>query len=77
LGALSPEQFQRHLDLLRWALSVAGARLMWTHLSLTFEPGFREVIDAEALADGAPTSRMIKAFLELDQTSTERVGPRS
>ena len=65
LGAISRKMFEHHLDLLRWAMSVPVARRMWTHLAQTFDPGFRAIVDAEVLADNAPTSSMTKVFLEL------------
>jgi hypothetical protein len=72
LGTLSPDQFQQHLDLLRWATSIPEARLMWVHLAPTFDPAFRSVVESEALADGAPVSGMVKAFAALDQRSLDR-----
>jgi len=66
LGSVSRTQFERNLDLLRWALSVGVARLMWTHLAEAFDPEFRTVVDSEALGESAPTSSMLKAFAALD-----------
>jgi hypothetical protein len=71
-GALSPEQFQQHLDLLRWATSTPEARLIWVHLAPTFDPAFCSLVESEALAEGAPTSGMVKAFLALDHRSIDR-----
>jgi hypothetical protein len=71
-GTLSPEQFQQHLDLLRWATSTPEARLIWVHLAPTFDPAFCSLVESEALAEGAPTSGMVKAFLALDHTSIDR-----
>ena len=70
-GTLSPEQFQQHLDLLRWATSTPEARLMWVHLAPTFDPAFCSLVESEALAEGAPTSGMVKAFLALDHRSID------
>jgi hypothetical protein len=71
-GTLSPEQFQQHLDLLRWATSTPEARLMWVHLAPTFDPAFCSLVESEALAEGVPTSGMVKAFLALDHRSIDR-----
>ena len=71
-GTLSTEQFQQHLDLLRWATSAPEARLMWEHLAPTFDPAFRSLVESKALAEGIPTSGMVKAFLALDHSSINR-----
>lgn len=71
LGSVSQEQFEQHLDLLRWAMSTAEPRRMWEHLAQAFDPGFRAVVDTEVLADDAPTSSLVKAFLTLDTQVTD------
>jgi len=65
-GAVSRSQFDQHLDLLRWALNHEAARRMWTQLAPTFDPDFRAVVEAEALAPEAPTSHMAGAFAAID-----------
>lgn len=72
LGALSEDQFDQHIDLLRWILSVPEPRRMWAQLAPTFSPGFRAVIESEVLAADAPTSRMIKALQSLDPEWVDR-----
>ena len=72
LGAVTREQFEQHLDLLRWAMSVPEARRMWSYLERTFDPGFRAMVDAEALAEDAPISSLTKAFLALDNRAHAR-----
>jgi hypothetical protein len=66
LGAVSQDQFEQHLDLLRWALSMPEPCRMWEYMAQTFDPDFRAIVDAKVLADDAPTSSMVKAFLALD-----------
>jgi hypothetical protein len=70
LGAVSTAMFAQHLDLLRWAMSTPVAREMWVYMAQTFDSGFRETVDDEALANDAPTSGMLKAFLSLDARPT-------
>ena len=71
LGAVSQAMFEQHLDLLRWALSVQAARQMWSYLEQSFDPGFRTAVDREVLADNAPTSSIVKAFLSLGAHPTQ------
>ena len=66
LGVLSPRQFENHLDLVRWATSTPVARRMWIQVAPNFEPGFRELVDRESIADGAPRSRMADALAAID-----------
>ena len=70
LGAVSSAMFAQHLDLLRWAMSVPIARDMWVYIAQTFDPGFRDTVDDEVLANDAPTSGMLKAFLSLEARPT-------
>jgi hypothetical protein len=72
MGLLSRDQFEQHLDLFRWALSVPGARTMWTHLEPTFDPEFRALLDSEVLSADAPTSGMVKALFALSADRTDR-----
>ena len=65
-GAVSRAQFDQHLDLLRWAITHETARRMWAELAPTFDPGFRAVVESEALSPDAPPSRMAKAFTAID-----------
>ena len=69
LGAVPREQFEQHLDLLRWAMSVREAQRMWGYLEPTFDPGFRAMVAREALAEDAPISSLTKAFIALDNRS--------
>jgi hypothetical protein len=71
-GTLSLKQFQQHLDLLRWSMSMPDARLMWVHLAPTFDPAFCSLVESEALAEGAPTSGMVNAFLSLGRRSVDQ-----
>lgn len=71
LGSVTQQQFEQHLDLLRWAMSIPETRLMWAYMAQTFDIGFRSVVDDEVLADRAPTSSLVKAFLALDTEATE------
>ena len=64
-------QIEQRLDLLRWAMSTPEPRRMWEYLAEAFDPGFRAFVDAEVLADHAPTSSLVKAFLALDAQPTE------
>lgn len=66
LGAVSPEQFDEHLDLLRWALHYPAAHRMWEQLAPTFAPGFQAVVETRVLAPDAPPPRMVKAFSAID-----------
>jgi len=72
LGALSEDQFEQHIDLLRWILSLPEPRRMWAQLAPTFTPGFRAVVESEVLAADAPASRMIKALQALDPKGIDR-----
>ena len=38
---------------------------MWEHLSETFDPEFRAIVDQEVLAEDAPLGAMNRAFLAL------------
>ncbi len=67
LGAVSRHQFEQHLDLLRWAMSTREPRCMWEHLSQSFDPGFRAVVDARVLAEKTSTSSLVKAFQALER----------
>lgn len=71
LGTIARTQFEQHLDILRWALSVPVTQAMWKYLAVTFDPEFRKVVESAALAENSPTSSMLKAFLAL----TEPPGP--
>ncbi len=71
LGAVSRDQFDEHLDLLRWAFNHEAARRMWSQLAPTFDAGFRAVIDAEVLSADAPPIRMMLAFQSLDPHWTD------
>ena len=66
LGAVSAEQFDEHLDLLRWALSHPAARRMWAQLAPTFARGFREVVESDVVGPNAPQARMFKAWAAID-----------
>ena len=66
LGTVSQDQFDQHLDLLRWAISAPPARRMWEQLGPTFDPGFCAVVESEVLAADSPPSRMLKALAALD-----------
>lgn len=72
LGTLTRHQFEQHLDLMRWGLSLPAARRMWGYLAERFDPSFRAVVQSEALAEGAPVSSMVKAFLALDDRQAQR-----
>jgi hypothetical protein len=65
-GAVSRDQFDQHLDLLRWAITHETARRMWTQLAPTFDPGFRAVVELEVLSRDAPRSHMYKAMAAID-----------
>jgi len=73
MGAVAKEQFDRQIDLLRWALSLPQTRKMWAELAPNFTPGFRAVVEAEVLADDAPPSRMAKAMLELEPENEAKI----
>lgn len=66
LGAVSRDQFDQHLDILRWAMGHPAAHRMWEQLAPTFDPGFRAVVDGAAPSGGTPDNRMLKAYLALD-----------
>ncbi len=66
MGTVAREQFDRQIDLLRWALSTPQARKMWAELAPTFTPGFCAVVDADVLAEDAPPSRMVNAMRQLE-----------
>ena len=72
LGAVSPEQFDQHVDLLRWVMSVPEARRMWVQLAPTFAPGFRALVESEVLGPDAPPSLMSRALLALDPEWVDR-----
>ncbi len=72
MGLLPRDQFEQHLDLIRWALSPPAARRMWTYLAPTFDTEFCAVLDSEVLAEEAPTSGMVKALFALDPERTDR-----
>ncbi|MFT5287002.1 MAG: hypothetical protein ACI8TQ_003177 [Planctomycetota bacterium] len=65
-GAVTQEQFDHQLDLLRFAINHPVARRMWAQLAPIFAPGFQAVVDSEVLSEDAPTSRMLKAYAALD-----------
>ena len=65
LGGIPRSQFDQHLDLMRWALTLKVCRKMWAQLASTFTADFCAVIDEEVLAENAPGSQMNKAFLIL------------
>lgn len=65
LGSLTEEQFDRYADTLRWTLSVRTARKLWRTVQSCFDPGFVAYVEAEALAEGAPTSSLLTAFTVL------------
>ena len=69
LGNVTLEDFEQHLDLLRWTMSHPSAHLMWQQMGATFDDEFQAVVQREALGNDAPTSSMVKAFLALDQAS--------
>lgn len=71
LGSVTQYQFEQHLDLLRWAMSSPATRLMWGYLAQTFDPGYRAIVEEKVLADGAPTSSIVKAYLALDTQTNE------
>ena len=66
VGSVSHDQFDQHLDLARWALSVPASRRMWTQLASVFSPGFQDIIASEVLSADAPRSQMLKAYAALD-----------
>jgi len=72
LAAVSQDQFDQHLDLLRWARSLPEPRRMWAQLAPTFAPGFREVVESEVVGADAPISRMSKALAALDPEWIDR-----
>ncbi len=41
LGNLSKEQFDGHLDILRWSISLPLTRELWADIEGSFDPGFR------------------------------------
>jgi hypothetical protein len=65
-GAVTRDQFDQHLDMLRWAFNHESARRMWAQLAPTFDPGFCDVVKSEVLNPDAPPTRMLKAFQALD-----------
>jgi hypothetical protein len=74
LGSLTEEQFGRYADTLRWTLSVRTARKLWRAVQSCFDPGFVAYVEAEALAEGAPTSSLLSAFTVLRDMPTGRSG---
>lgn len=62
VGTMTHDHFVQHLDLVRWALTAPVCRRMWRELEPSFVPGFREAIQNDVLAAGAPTSQMMKAM---------------
>lgn len=72
LGAVSRDQFDQQLDLLRWALTLPEARRMWEQLAPTFDPGFCAVVESEVLGPDAPPCRMSRAFAALDPKWVDR-----
>jgi hypothetical protein len=70
-GSVTRAQFDQHLDMLRWALSHDAARRMWVPIASTFDSGFRQIVEAEALSPDAPPSLMVKAFQATDPNWTE------
>lgn len=72
LGALSEDQFDQHIALLRWVLTPPEPRRMWTQLAPTFTPGFCDVVASRVLAADAPASLMIKVLAALDPVWADR-----
>jgi hypothetical protein len=72
LGAVTRDQFDQRLDLLRWAMSPPEARRMWTQLAPTFAPGFCRVVETKVLSGDAPPSHMNRALAALDPDWIDR-----
>lgn len=66
VGAISHDQFDQHLDLVRWALTAPVSRRMWTEMKSIFVPEFNNVIQSKVLASSAPTSQMTMAFAAIN-----------
>ena len=69
VGAISHEQFDQHLDLVRWALTAPVSRRMWAELQSVFTLEFRTAIQNEVLAADAPVSQMVEAMAAIDGRS--------
>ena len=65
VGAITHDQFDQHLDLVRWALTAPVSRRMWAELESTFTPDFQDVIRAQVLAKDAPPSQMTRAMASI------------
>ena len=46
-------------------------RMQALPVDVTFDPGFRAVVESEVLSEGAPPSRMLEAFFALDPRWTD------
>ena len=66
LGAVSHDQFDQHLDLLRWAMTLPICRRMWMQLTPTFDSEFCSVVETRVLSADASKSHMNNAFSALD-----------
>ncbi len=66
VGAISHDQFDQHLDLVRWALTAPVCRRMWAELQSIFTPEFQAAIQNTVLAADAPTSQMVKAMAAIE-----------
>ena len=72
LGAVSQHQFDQHVDLLRWIMSLPEPRRMWAQLAPSFDPGFQSIVESEVLGADAPTGSMGKALAALDPEWVDR-----
>ena len=54
IGAISHDQFDQHLDIVRWALTAPVSRRMWAELESIFTPEFQSAIQKKVLAADAP-----------------------
>jgi hypothetical protein len=75
LGNLTTEDFEQHLDLLRWAMSHPSAHLIWQVMGKRFDDEFQAIVQTEALADDAPPGSMVEAFVALQQAESS-IEPR-
>ena len=66
VGAVSHDQFDQHLDIVRWALTAPVSRRMWAELKSIFAPGFQAAIQTKVLAEDAPASQMVSAMTAID-----------
>jgi len=67
VGAISHDQFDQHLDIVRWALTAPVSKKMWAELESTFMPEFQTAIQNKVLAADAPASQMAKAMAAIER----------